>query len=943
MPAIQWFGLGVRGPTIAGLRFLLVAIGSLFSGLPVWGDYGVNEITVWRFAVSATGTNEQGLAYADVSYDFGTMDEYGGLTFRPGNTISSRGLDHPGDNFAYRRALALDGRLIAPAYGPGQQEALLALGFDVLEEVTFTYQSGESTLTSRVVVPQAVGRAPTVIGYEVELDDEGPREGRAVVGAPFARARFKAVVSGTSPITSEPFYGDTSLGSARQVLTELRPDPIRLVGAATTVIPTEPSLLGEYTLVLSNSYGEARASFQVEAVEGDFSPVITQQPAAAFAEGGVVYVSVETPDAAEPVAYQWYREGVRLPGERESSLVRFAQPGSYQVRVSNVHGSTWSEAIVLPETISGKLLLDFDLDGVPDVPETGLGQVAVFVDLDGDGVWTVEDEPFFAATDSLGRFYFQPEAVYSAGTGIWQWSIPPAGQYLLNVPGYFGEFLTGPASARISPPASEGASVGVSLPSSGVVLTVALDPPLGCTEEELEFFDELHQGGISTWSYGDILFTDPPTPSETAPPGRLLPAGLSFGFNADVFTQADLELIGAKPSLGGTFLPIWVARTIEWNGAGTDETSFSVTLDRSLFSHGNLALDDRVGQGVARISSLELIYPLDEGERSLSSFVLEYRFQLSIELERRDGQAELDPVWEAPCRLVVGFPAIPGKRIFGAELVDGRVPAADLVGSWGLILLEDVGEEIRFRERGASGEGSETVPPTALVAALNEMFREAAAPAFASYQVPGGYQTDRTVIGWTTQSVSVMAHALQAVHPSYFDGACDPLRSELWQAADLAYLNEDVAFRFFQGLTLQLPALAREQGLGFEQWLREFFDPSGFVLETLESDWGYRADPDGDGIPNILEYALGGNPLVRDPLLAPEIQSGGAGDELRFRVIPGRGAVRLRVSFANALGGPFETVPLPAPDGDGYIRVPFPSGQGQVFGRIEAQFPPFVD
>ena len=30
-----------------------------------------------------------------------------------------------------------------------------------------------------------------------------------------------------------------------------------------------------------------------------------------------------------------------------------------------------------------------------------------------------------------------------------------------------------------------------------------------------------------------------------------------------------------------------------------------------------------------------------------------------------------------------------------------------------------------------------------------------------------------------------------------------------------------------------------------------------------------RADPDGDGIPNLLEYGMGGNPTVNEPNLLP--------------------------------------------------------------------------
>ncbi|MCC5790855.1 MAG: S8 family serine peptidase [Opitutales bacterium] len=51
-----------------------------------------------------------------------------------------------------------------------------------------------------------------------------------------------------------------------------------------------------------------------------------------------------------------------------------------------------------------------------------------------------------------------------------------------------------------------------------------------------------------------------------------------------------------------------------------------------------------------------------------------------------------------------------------------------------------------------------------------------------------------------------------------------------------------------------------------EQWRIDNFgtdDPTGIVADL--------ADPDGDGIPNLLEYALGGDPLVANPAIRPTL------------------------------------------------------------------------
>lgn len=52
----------------------------------------------------------------------------------------------------------------------------------------------------------------------------------------------------------------------------------------------------------------------------------------------------------------------------------------------------------------------------------------------------------------------------------------------------------------------------------------------------------------------------------------------------------------------------------------------------------------------------------------------------------------------------------------------------------------------------------------------------------------------------------------------------------------------------------------------FSQWLERFFGSSG-----PNPDTAFDADPDGDGIVNLLEYALAGNPLVASSATAPKL------------------------------------------------------------------------
>lgn len=61
---------------------------------------------------------------------------------------------------------------------------------------------------------------------------------------------------------------------------------------------------------------------------------------------------------------------------------------------------------------------------------------------------------------------------------------------------------------------------------------------------------------------------------------------------------------------------------------------------------------------------------------------------------------------------------------------------------------------------------------------------------------------------------------------------------------------------------------ASEQETGFAQWQQEFFDET---QQAEPATSGLDADPDGDGVVNLLEYALGANPWVDSQRFLPEV------------------------------------------------------------------------
>lgn len=70
---------------------------------------------------------------------------------------------------------------------------------------------------------------------------------------------------------------------------------------------------------------------------------------------------------------------------------------------------------------------------------------------------------------------------------------------------------------------------------------------------------------------------------------------------------------------------------------------------------------------------------------------------------------------------------------------------------------------------------------------------------------------------------------------------------------------------------------------------------------------GPVADPDADGIPNLLEYALAGDPRAADPQVLPTIRAATEGIEIRFTRNP---ATDLMLDCQHALspGGPWNEI-----------------------------------
>lgn len=116
-----------------------------------------------------------------------------------------------------------------------------------------------------------------------------------------------------------------------------------------------------------------------------------------------------------------------------------------------------------------------------------------------------------------------------------------------------------------------------------------------------------------------------------------------------------------------------------------------------------------------------------------------------------------------------------------------------------------------------------------------------------------------------------------------------------------------------------------------------FFRYTGNTAPT-SADWA--ADPDGDGFANLLEYALGGNPGLASPTIAPAIGADNSFAFLRKRT--GISQARYQPEYSSdlkpgswlPLSGSADTLPTADPDFEKIIIPLPPTSEGRIFARL---------
>lgn len=209
--------------------------------------------------------------------------------------------------------------------------------------------------------------------------------------SPGTNVTFSVQAAGMLPITYQWRWDGVELPGA--------------TGASLTLSNINWPLRGDYTVVLSNSFGVIESAAASLAVK--IRPVIVQQPISqTVVTGGMVTLSVVISNSATaPLTYLWRSNNITVATESSMSYVSVYPIGpvrtnaGYMVIITNAFGAAGG---ALSTRANLTMLPDADGDGLPDSFEDAYGldrnnAADAGLDLDGDGVTNAAE--YAAGTD----------------------------------------------------------------------------------------------------------------------------------------------------------------------------------------------------------------------------------------------------------------------------------------------------------------------------------------------------------------------------------------------------------------------------------------------------------------------------------------------------------------------------------------------------------------
>ena len=240
---------------------------------------------------------------------------------------------------------------------------------------------------------------------------------------PGDRAVFSVVARGTEPLSYQWFKDDFMLPDETE--------PTCIIDAVT------PNDAGEYTVRVSNQFGEATSDPALLTVIKPTGPTIIEHPVSAVVEAGEHATFSVIAEGTEPLSYQWYKGGEPIDAAVESEYtIKAATPndeGIYTVRVSNQFGEVTSNParLVVRDIVPAPVIIT-----QPQTLIVGIGSAATFaVVAEGEDLtyqWFLNGEEIDGATQPV----YALAATSSADSGT----------YTVMVSNEGGEVMSEPAS-----------------------------------------------------------------------------------------------------------------------------------------------------------------------------------------------------------------------------------------------------------------------------------------------------------------------------------------------------------------------------------------------------------------------------------------------------------------------------------------------------------------
>jgi hypothetical protein len=208
-------------------------------------------------------------------------------------------------------------------------------------------------------------------------------------------ASFSVVAAGTAPFSYQWQNGSTNIAGATSATYSI---------AATSAADNGATL----RVVVTNSAGSVTSAAVALTVNPAVAPSVTSQPTGLTLTPGTAATFSVQADGSAPLAYQWQRDGIDVPGATAASYT-LATPSAadsgatFRVVVSNAAGSTLSNSVLLsvadsvtPPSITAQPQSASTLDGSPAVLSVAVSGTGPF-----SYQWRRNGTAIAAATDSI--------------------------------------------------------------------------------------------------------------------------------------------------------------------------------------------------------------------------------------------------------------------------------------------------------------------------------------------------------------------------------------------------------------------------------------------------------------------------------------------------------------------------------------------------------------